>query len=80
MCNQLFLPLGVVHAQGRLDEAKSFAAACHESAASDDVAAQAISLFDQKGNVISAGRARVALGSFPAVRGAAADGDLVAAV
>lgn len=135
----------VLHAQGRLDEARSFAAVCHESAAPDDVAAQyqwhaiqaklsaadgrleeaeslareslrlirttdqpdiqgealvtlafvlqaagkaeaataladAISLFDQKGNIISAGRARVALGSLPAVRGAAADGDLVVAV
>src|SRR5579859_6981037 len=136
----------VLHAQGRLDEAKSFAAVCHEAAAPDDVAAQyqwhaiqaklsaadgrldeaeamareslrlikttdqpdiqgdawvtlafvlqaagkgeaatalaeAISLFEQKGNIVSAGRARVALASLPAARGAAAaDGDLVVAV
>jgi tetratricopeptide (TPR) repeat protein len=133
----------VLHAQGRLDEAKSFAAVCREAAAPDDVAAQyqwhsiqaklsaadgnfdeaeslarealrlirttdqpniqgeafvtlafvlqaagkaeavgalgeAIALFEQKGNIVSAERARAALGSLAAASGAAADSEIVA--
>jgi ATP/maltotriose-dependent transcriptional regulator MalT len=133
----------VLHAQGRLGEAKSFAAVFREAAAPDDVAAQyqwhsiqaklsaadgnldeaealarealrlisttdqpdiqgeafvtlafvlqaagkaeavgalgeAIALFEQKGNIVSAERARAALGSLAAASGAASEREIVA--